>query len=156
MGPARQFVDRLILRMYEVLTRDSPGRATSATKATRPPGQLFLAMPMLVMATTTHRYNLILCDYLRDGLSTVMGKLLRLGFLCQTTCSTSPMRKTQGVCDAVTTCGSPPESEQTRNLSGFGVLGLIVSREPPSLWKCWNPALFAGFPSAGGTVEKSG
>ena|ERR1019366_2511862 len=52
--------------------------------------------------------------------------------------------------------GSPPESEQTRNLSGFGVLGLIVSREPPSLWKCWNPALFAGFPSAGGTVEKSG
>src|SRR5271169_4668951 len=49
---------------------------------------------------------------------------------------------------------SPPESEQARNLSGFGVLGLIASRKPPSLWKCWNPASFAGFPSAGGNGGK--
>ena len=52
--------------------------------------------------------------------------------------------------------GSTRDSEQTRDWSGFGILGLIGSREPSSLRKCGNPASFAGFPSAGGTVEKSG
>src|SRR5208283_3560692 len=52
--------------------------------------------------------------------------------------------------------GSTRDSEQTRDWSGFGFLGLIGSREPSSLRKCGNPASFAGFPSAGGTVEKSG
>ena len=47
-------------------------------------------------------------------------------------------------------------------LLGFGFLGVGVRfwvrgiQPSSSLCKCGNPASFAGFPSAGGTVEKSG
>jgi hypothetical protein len=40
-------------------------------------------------------------------------------------------------------------------LWGFGS-GVRVIQPSSSLWECGNPASFAGFPSAGGTVEKSG